>query len=139
MDKFLLSFCFSTVNGIKLKNLGLVKKKYLSQFRMLKIFKKSYLHSFLFLEQVGNVFAFEITSTNTKVQTCMDYLLDVNKNSTFPPEIWAEIHLAYKNDKCTRTVIRVRFNKLFYTSQPNIFDFSNDLKYFQLSTYVLVS
>jgi len=87
-----------------------------------------------------DVFAYEIIPIiPAECLNFTDYILEnyISENAQFPPSMWAQCSSSVQrttNRKCE--AFHSKFNSFFYSSHPNIYQFINVLKSFQINTYV---
>jgi len=97
---------------------------------------------FLPPEMVSNVFAYEIIPIiPAKCLEFTDYILDnyISENAQFPPSMWAQCSSSVQRTTNACEAFHSKFNSSFYSSHPNIHQFINVLKSFQINTYVLMN
>lgn len=85
---------------------------------------------FLEPEMVGECFIDLWQPLTDKIQTFCDYLVDtyIDDDSDFPPEIWATCSSSMYLTTNACESFHSKFNSLFYTSHPSIFQFLEILK-----------
>jgi hypothetical protein len=77
---------------------------------------------------------------NGKLEEFFDYILEnyIENYSLFPPSMWAEYTSSIERTTNCCESFHSKFNRCFYSANPNIFQFMNVLKEIQIETYVKV-
>lgn len=93
--------------------------------------------------EVGDCFTFDLISDipkNNKLEKFCDYLTDnyITEDSLFPPHIWASSSASTSRTTNACESFHSRFNKSFYATHPNIFQFLDQLLSFQSEVYVKI-
>jgi hypothetical protein len=85
--------------------------------------------SFLSPEEVNDCFTNELMSLklkiNGKLEEFFDYILE--NYSLFPPSMWAEYTSSIERTTNCCESFHSKFNSCFYSANPNIFQFMNDV------------
>jgi hypothetical protein len=91
---------------------------------------------------VSDVFVFDLMAIAPPgCEEFTDYILDnyISESSKFPPNIWSECSSSLQRTTNACEAFHSKFNSSFYSSHPNIFQFIEVLKSFQINTYVLIN
>lgn len=97
---------------------------------------------FLPPDMVSDVFVFDLMAiAPTGCEEFTDYILDnyISESSKFLPHIWSECTSSLQRTTHACEAFHSKFNSSFYSSHPNIFQFIDVLKSFQIKTYVLIN
>jgi hypothetical protein len=91
---------------------------------------------------LSDIFAYEIIPiVPAKCLEFIDYILDnyIIENIKFPLSMWAQCSSSIQRTTNSSEAFHSKFNSYFYSSHPNIHQFINFLKSFQMNTYVLMN
>lgn len=99
---------------------------------------------FLDPSAVGDCFAFdfgEIQPQNKKICDFADYMVNmyISEDAQFPPHMWAECSSSLHRTTNACESFHSKFNSLFYSPHPNIYQFIEVLKNVQIDTYIKIS
>lgn len=97
---------------------------------------------FLPPEMLSDVFAYEIIPIiPAECLDFTDYILEnyISENAQFHPSMWAQCSSSVQRTTNACEAFHSKFNSSFYSSHPNIYQFIDVLKSFQINTYVLMN
>lgn len=128
----------------KIQELGLSAEYKDQSSEISKFLKYVFGLPFLNPDEVENAFVFDLmscdVSNNFEVLKFATYLMDnyVMNYALFPPRLWAESSNSMLRTTNSCEAFHSKFNSMFYSSHPNIFQFIEVIKNVQCDVYIKI-
>lgn len=127
----------------KIQSLGLTRD-YKENSEIGRVLKYFFGLQFLNPTEVADSFSFDLVShlpVDPRLTKFCDYLVEtyISEDSLFPPHIWSCLSSSLSRTTNSCESFHSNFNKQFYHSHPNIFNFVNVLLNFQTEVYIKIN
>lgn len=136
------NYNFTCFRWRKIQSLGLAKE-YSSTSEIGQYLKHVFGLPFLKPEMVSDCFVEDFAAIQPKhkqIEEFADYLVEnyISNDSLFPPNMWAANSSSLQRSTNACEAFHSKFNSSFYCAHPNIYQFVEVLKNFQIDTYVKI-